>query len=394
MYPSFFTYQFSTVLNVLASYGLLIFLLRILPKTDYGQYGVYVSVFSMVMIFFNFGHKEVVFKYASKTLHDGYENRLSRVFESFWRWNITMLLAVQCLLLINLTLYLVALTFLINSWLLTAMAYHRGIANYKWDAFALPMQRTLWLFLCVLWFFIEKNIGLVAIFASSLTATAICITWLYVPILSRIPIGILKNNQEKTTNKLLIKYLVIEFASVFYLKSDVLLLRYFNFKMDDIANYFFAIQVFEFAVLVILPLGYFYFNRLGRNQGSSDRVVSTAETIKYLSLMFGLIGLMHACVWFFAPLIFPLMIPQYTASINVVLLVMFSLYPVAANVLLSSQLIIANNEATYVKVSIIALFFNILVNSSLIPVIGLNGVILAKFFTELLITVMLLRLIR
>jgi O-antigen/teichoic acid export membrane protein len=394
---SFLVYLFSAVLNLLVSYGLMLFLLRVLPKAQYGQYGFYVSVFSMVLIFFNFGHKEVVFKTASKAFHRSEKNPLQSIFKSFFGWNILLLLAAQVLLLVDLTLYLVTLMFLFNSWLMTAAAYHRGKTHYSLDAFALPGQRGLWLLGCVLWFWMTAGLDLKALFISSLAASSVVIVWLYTPLLLSERRNdnhkLLKAKTKNQQLKLLLSYLVIEMASVFYLKSDVLLLHLFGFDMTRIANYFFAIQLFEIAVLIIIPIGYFYFNRLA--DPSLSAVKKPLGLIsRYLMVMAGLIVLMHGLVFYLAPLLFPLLIPQYVNSIETVSLVMFSLYPVAVNILLSSQLIAVNKERVYAKICFLALLFNIISNSLLIPWIEVHGVLLSKFLTELLIMLLLIKVAR
>jgi O-antigen/teichoic acid export membrane protein len=286
--------------------------------------------------------------------------------------------------------------FLVNSWMITLAAYHRGYADYSKDAWVLALQRLLWLSFSLCSYFILNRLGLITLFFCGLLATGLCVVWLYWPIQRiesvKLNASALLSNPLKTGQmKLLLSYLVIEVSSVFYLKSDVLLLRLFDFKSVVIADYFFAIQVFEIAVLVLMPIGYFYFNRLNRIDPQQRAQLSI---IPMLMVLFTMLVLMQGGFAWLAPMVFPLMAPKYVESINVVLWVMCSLYPVAVNILLSSQLIVANKERLYAKICFVALLFNLIANGVLIPSIGLNSVITVKFLTELLIMLLLLYVCR
>ncbi|MCJ8269064.1 MAG: hypothetical protein MJK04_06630, partial [Psychrosphaera sp.] len=264
---SFVTYLFGAVINLTATYALMVLLLNVLSKAQYGQYGIYISLFSLLLIFFNFGHKEVVFKYASATQADSNVSPLPGLFIGFYRWNLLLLALVQILIVFDTTLYAGAMMFLVNSWMITFAAYHRGHADYNKDALALPLQRLLWLCFSLCCYFIFDGLSLITLFFCGLLATGMCIVWLYRPIQRvasvKLNVTTLLSSPLKTGQmKLLLSYLVIEVSSVFYLKSDVLLLRLFDFELTVMADYFFAIQVFEIAVLVLMPIGYFYFNRL------------------------------------------------------------------------------------------------------------------------------------
>ncbi|NQZ11387.1 MAG: hypothetical protein HRT35_29900 [Algicola sp.] len=393
---SFVTYLFGAVINLTATYALMVLLLNVLSQTEYGQYGVYISLFSILLIFFNFGHKEVVFKYASNTQTDTALNPLPRLFIGFYRWNLLLLALVQILIVFDTTLYAGIMMFLVNSWMITLAAYHRGHANYRKDALALPLQRLLWLCFSLCCYFIFDSLGLITLFFCGLLATGLCIVWLYRPLQRVASIklngtALLSNPLKTGQMKLLFSYLVIEVSSVLYLKADVLLLRFFDFELAAIANYFFAIQVFEIAVLVLMPIGYFYFNRLNRVEPQQRAQVSI---MPMLMVLFTLLVLMHGGFAWLAPKLFPYMAPKYVDSISVVLWVMCSLYPVAVNILLSSQLIVANKERLYAKICFVALLFNLIANGVLIPSLGLTAVMAVKFLTELLIMVLLLLVCR
>jgi len=391
---SFSRYFFAALVNLLASYGLMLFLLTVLAKAEYGQYGIYLSLFSILLILFNFGHKEVMFKYASqsagavqagKLRRQGGSDWLNTTWQSFFLWNLMWLVLVQVLLLVDMTWYWLALMFLANSWLVTAAACHRGKANYAFDAFALSAQRSLWLVFCGLWFWFSDGLDLRAVFVSSLLASLLCMVWLYLPLLAVLPgPRSLLTGQDKKHWRLLSNYLLIEVASVFYLKADVLLLRGFGQGLSTIADYFFAIQLFEIAVLFIMPVGYFYFNRVSAHVVTGS--VNSVGMKSYVAIIVGLVALMQLVTFLLAPVIFPLLLPQYTDSINTVLWVMFALYPVALNILLSTRLIVANKEVVWAKICLIALLVNLLGNCLLIPRLGIQGAIYIKLLTELLIT--------
>jgi len=386
---SFFIYFLSAILNLLVSYGLLVLLLRALPKAQYGQYGLYISVFSMLLILFNFGHKEVIFKFSSQFNVEDDSSKLLNTFRSFSLWNLVIFIAIQGLLLIDITWYIVAMAFLLNSWLITGVAYHRGQADYRLDAFALPMQRSFWLIGCIAIYFILDEISLNQVFFAAVVATIMCLLYIVLPIFNQFKLVVFNHKYDSTQVKLLFNFFIIEIASVFYLKSDILLLRLFDLDLAIIADYFFAIQLFEIIALIIMPIGYFYFNALSKKNNGIEGL----NLKKYLFPMLGIVVCAHLGVLLLAPIIFPVVIPNYSSSINTVLLIIFSLYPVAINILLSSQLIFENKEVLYAKVCFTALVFNLILNALLIPNFEIQGVLLTKFLTECFITLLLLKIL-
>ena len=387
---SFSAYLIGSAINLLASYTLMVFLLNVLSKTEYGEYGFWVSLFSMLLIVFNFGHKEAVFKQASVNKGEVNQGQLPLLFGNFYRWNALLLLTVQSLILFDITLYWVAMAFLLNSWVMTFAGCHRGCEHYVQDALALPLQRLLWLLISLACYFIFGRFNLSLLFISSLIASIVCVLWLYLPLRPSLSFSLLsKQWLAKPQWLLLINFVVIEIASVFYLKSDVLLLRYFGFELAVMADYFFAIQVFEIAVLVLMPVGYFYFNRVNQ-LGIGQHVSVWPALIRLMALVI----VMQTAVWLLAPITFPLWVPKYTDSISTIVLVMFSLYPVAVNILLSSLLIAHSKEQLYAKICLIALLFNLVANFIFIPMLALDGAIWVKFFTELVITIALVVVVR
>lgn len=386
---SFFTYFLSAILNLFVSYGLLLLLLRVLPKEQYGQYGLYISVFSMLLILFNFGHKEIIFKFSSLFNVEDDSSKLLNTFRSFIQWNLVIFIATQGLLLIDITWYIVAMAFLLNSWLITGAAYHRGQADYRLDAFALPMQRSFWLIGCIALYFFLDEISLNQVFCAAVVATIMCLVYIILPIFNQFKSVAFNQKHDTNQMKLLFNFFIIEIASVFYLKSDILLLRLFDLDLAIVADYFFAIQLFEIIVLIIMPIGYFYFNALSKKNNGIEGL----NLKKYFLPMLGIIVCTHLGILLLAPIIFPVVIPNYTSSINTVLLIIFSLYPVAINILLSSLLIFENKEVLYAKICFTALVFNLILNALLIPNFEIQGVLLTKFLTECFITLLLLKIL-
>jgi O-antigen/teichoic acid export membrane protein len=386
---SFFTYLFGSVLNLLASYSLLIFLLNSLPKTEYGQYGLYISLLSILLIFFNFGHKEAIFKLTSKSSENHISAPLKDVLTTYCQWNLCILIVIQLLLLIDFTYYFAAMATLMNGWLIALTAYYRGRSIYKVDALTLPIQRAIWLVSALVLYYTFEVMSLSFVFAASMVATVICLLFIFSPFVTAPAILSTTNQKSAKQTKLLFNFFIIELASVFYLKADVLLLRLFSVDLVAIADYFFAIQLFEIVALVIMPIGYFYFNSLSKNY-----LDVTIQTIKnYLFVMLIIVFSIHVGIYFLAPIIFPMIIPEYTSSISSVLLIMFSLYPVCFNILLSSRLIFDNKEVVFAKICFAALIFNFAVNIVFIPYFDIYAVLIIKFMTEILISLLLIKTI-
>ena len=184
---------------------------------------------------------------------------------------------------------------------------------------------------------------------------------------------------------LLIKYCVIEFTTVAYLKLDMLFLKWFKVTPSLIADYYLSIQIFEASILIITPIGYFFFNRYAK-QFKDNKVpfcFVLNMVLKFCTVMFGIILLGHMLWLLVGRNLLLLMFPDYLGSFELVIWNLFALYPLAVNIILSNYLIVNHQERGYMKVCFIALLVNIIANTLLIPLWSVQGAVVTRILTEL-----------
>lgn len=386
---SFFFYTIFSISSVLISYFLLIVFSAYLSKEEYAEYGLLTAIFSLVMIGFNFGHKELLFKSCSLKDDDAFISTLN----SFVRLQLILLLVIFLLWPFLGDTAIISLAFICSNWLLILNHINRGSGNYVKDAISFTIQRSLWLLGCYIVISIFGNITHVDVFSVMLLSTLITLL-LVVPSriksLSSIQIGSVFKGTPQW--RVLQKYFIIEFATVAYLKFDMVMLKFLSVKSSSIAEYFLSIQLLEGAILIISPIGYFFFNRLATLAQRRDFEFSLLPKLaaKYVFFLL-LIVIMGHCIWgFWGDFLLQSLFPKYLQSYKLVLFNLFVLYPIAINIILSSYLLLKHRELDYVYICLTALFISLIGNYAAIPHWGVYGAITIKIVTEFSIMLMLI----
>lgn len=83
---------------------------------------------------------------------------------------------------------------------------------------------------------------------------------------------------------------MIEFATIVYLKVDMLLLAYYDVEQASVAGYFLSIQILEAAVMLLTHVGYFSFNQYAKNSETQNREGDNAHrsVFKFIAMLTGL----------------------------------------------------------------------------------------------------------
>lgn len=388
------SYATLALINVVISYGLLVFLANNLTKDDYALYGVLTTFMSLVLIIANFGHKEAVYKLTAERRFI----ELQKAISSFITWSLVFVGFSLLTLLIDFTAGIAALSFCAVMYLTILSSYYRGRSKYYLDAFAQPLYRSVWLAIGVGISFFVTALSTVHVFISACLGALLTFFFLggYNTSLSMVKKVIPFTWPWK--NSTLVNFLMIEFATIAFLKVDVLLLRYFNVEQFLVADYFFSIQIFEAVVMLLTPIGYFFFNRVARELGRTEIANHCATShgekgaaliIKYITVLV-LIAALGQLTWYVAGRwILSTMFASYIGSFNLIHLLMFTLFPLVANIILSNFMILKNRERSYMAICFVGLGVSSIMNLLCIPTWDVYGAILSRFVTELTMVMLL-----
>lgn len=380
---SFWFYACATLTNFVCSYAILYVLTNYLSKTHYADYGLYNSIFSLCLIVFNFGIKESVFKLASKREFSELKNTLNW----FVNWQCIVFTAILILCWWDYTLAVVAMTFVVLSWLFVAAAYFRGISNYLKDAFCLPVQRLLWLLSLVAMLFLLPSISFVHIFVASFIATLFTLLMM---VRGERYMYQFKSRFKPPT--LVYKFFLIEAAILTYTRVDVPLLKGVGIESYAIAEYYISVQIFDAAVLVLTPISYFFFNSIAEKL-KLQMSGQYSLMIKYSACLLSLVIIGQISWHFLGDLFLACFASQYLESGENISLFIWALYPLVVNLILSSYLILRDAETSYGIACSVGLLCYLLVAWVLIPDFGTRGAIYSRLIVESLLTIFLAALI-
>jgi O-antigen/teichoic acid export membrane protein len=181
------------------------------------------------------------------------------------------------------------------------------------------------------------------------------------------------------TNPVLRQFFYIEVASVAYIKVDVLLLAFLGIPSADIASYFFSIQLFEAALLLLMPVGYLFFNRInGTDSPSAKRsalfVFGAGVILISLAVMLG---------WSSVGMtLLQALFSHYVSSNATTAVLLIALMPWGLALLFSYWLIAQDRERLVACAFFAGLVLHLIFNGAFIPTWGVQGAAWARVATE------------
>ena len=371
------------VANVLVSAALLLLLANSLPVDQYANFGVISSVAGLVLLLVNTGHKEALFKFASQSNLD----KLKETAQSLRGWLVPFLALALLFLAVSPTAGLAALMFLALYVAIAITAVFRGRVEYVKDAALWPAYRTFWFGGCAGFFLLESELSLLKVFGVGIVAAVLAFLVLGGLQVARELLGSVSLKLSwPLRNPTLRQFFYIEVATVAYLKVDVLLLAVLGVPSKQLATYFFSIQLFEAALLLVMPLGYLFFNQINsheRKEGIFHTLIKFAAGTLAISvtLIVGWVAL--------GEILLGSLFPNYLASNAITGILLTALVPWGLASLGSYSLIAANKEGLVARVFLVGLMFHIVFNVILISLKGAEGAAWARVATEVLIASLL-----
>lgn len=371
------------LVNLSVSAALLVLLANALPIDQYAIFGVTSSAAGLILLLVNAGHKEALFKFASQSNVD----KLTETVQSLQSWLVPFLALTLLFLTVSLTAGLAALMFLLLYIAIAVTAVFRGRGEYVKDAALWPAYRTFWFGGCAGFFLLESELSLLQVFGVGIVAAVLAFMVLGgLQVVKEFLGSVSLNLSWPLRNPTLRQFFLIEVATVAYLKVDVLLLALLDAPSEELATYFFSIQLFEAALLLVMPLGYLFFNQINANDSSKGAghpfLLFAAATLGIsVTLIFGWIAA--------GEILLECLFPSYLASDAITGILFMALLPWGLASLGSYSLIAADKEGLVARAFSFGLMFHIALNVVLISTQGIEGAAWARVATEILIASLL-----
>lgn len=367
----FVNYSLANVVSLVLGVILLSGLSSKLEPGVFGQYGFYMSIFSIILVFTNWGRKEHIYKLAIKKSWNSrrYEKKQVAFF------NLIFFIALP-LLLINKTLFLVVVFALLFSLFQSKCFYLRGKNCYLLDGWSVPLYRlALVIIIFTLFFLFSPNDISVSYLILSSCASVFLVNVFFL----KIPMFYFSLESVRPIFPKWNYFIAIEIISVLYFKFDVVI-GSFLLGFDQIATYFFSIQIFEAVLVLLLPICHIFIGEIKGNL-SSGQEVNYMLTVGVMTLIglsvFLLLGEHFINAWF----------PLYQNAFYFIAAFIIVAGISTLNSLYSMLLVLNGKERMYFKVVLYCFIAYIVITPSLVLVYSLKGLIISKVLIETLIFV-------
>jgi len=175
--------------------------------------------------------------------------------------------------------------------------------------------------------------------------------------------------------------LTIDIATLIYFKIDIVMLRHIGESINEVGFYAAASRILEGVIFILFPIASVFFRELRLHTNHPEKFVKlTAKLISFtgalclfivpLGILFGA-DIMKLCFG-----------PDYQPGTPVMTWLVFSLFFMIPNIVLTQAALAINRENYYALGAVSAALLNITLNYFLIPVYGPRGAAIGTVFTE------------
>ena len=365
----------STIYIAIFGFVISIILARKFGVDDFGKFSYILSLAGIFFIFQDGGYKTLIFRESvndfpralisfgvlhvvSITLFAG----LVVFFLQFHLW-LETLIAMSCM-------GLVALTGFVSSLL-------KGKGDFKLDAMWKIAVRSLTAIAILFLLFFFENNSITSVFAVWILALLIALIW---PIKK----GYLPWPSFNFNKKLLkssMVFLTIDVATVFYFRSDIVLLEHLGSRAGDVGQYSAAYRILEGLILLATPIAVIAFRSLRLQLNNKQKFFQLLWTLLLLMICIAIFIVIIGALWGENFMVFVFGVQYLTAGSLLFWLLLAMLF-IMPNYILTQGAIALNRERSYAKIVILVAIFNIICNIILIPKFGALGAAWATIFAE------------
>ncbi|GEA07038.1 hypothetical protein KUL42_17990 [Alteromonas sp. KUL42] len=169
-------------------------------------------------------------------------------------------------------------------------------------------------------------------------------------------------------------------------------LRHFDIDQAKAADYFLSTQILDASVMLLTPIGYFFFNQYAKELRGEKIVANNrgnVSILRYIALLVSLVALGQLLWMFIGQWLLVTMFEKYLNSYEIILALLTTLYPLVINLIVSSYMILQHKEKQYMKICFIGLAVNVMFNLLLIPLLEVYGAVYSRLLTETSMTLLL-----
>jgi len=175
-------------------------------------------------------------------------------------------------------------------------------------------------------------------------------------------------------------FLTIDVATVFYFRSDIILLEYFGHIQGDVGQYSAAYRVLEGLILLATPVAQIAFRSLRLRQNQKDLFGLLSRLVLIMFMIASIITIIG--IFFGNYFMLILFGEQYQFAGDLLPILLFSMLFILPNYILTQGSIALNKEIYYAKIVVLVAVINIVLNIWLIPDFGAMGAAWATIFSE------------
>jgi O-antigen/teichoic acid export membrane protein len=210
-------------------------------------------------------------------------------------------------------------------------------------------------------------------------ASGICIA-LSIP-LAREVLKKPKFSLRKNAYREISAFFIIDFATMIYFRSDMVLLKYLNRGDAEIGQYAAAYRILEGIIMMVTPIAHLCFRslRLVRLEHEQFRRLFLQILGVMVFIAFALYFLIYK---FGQPVVIAIYGISFNEAANLTLLLMVAIVFIFPNYIITQAIIAINKEKIYAIIATFSALFNILLNYLLIPKYGVRGAAISTILTE------------
>lgn len=360
-------YQWISTLYVAAlGFFVSVILARELGVLNFGNYSFVLSLAGIILIIQDGGYKTLIYRESI----DGNSKKLvsSAIFHvlsitgfvslsilllqpKFW---LPILTATSCM-------SLVAISGFVSSLL-------KGCGDFKSDAMWKIAIRTFTAVSILLVLFLCKDNTITFLFVGWSIALILVLIWAIAKGYLEWPSYDFKNGFFKAS----MVFLTIDVATVFYFRSDIVLLEYLGNAEGEVGQYSAAYRILEGIILLATPVAMITFRFLRRNLKNKQKFFHLIWILLLIMFAASTLIVLLAAFWGKEFMVF-VFGTEYSIAGTLLFWLLLAMFFILPNYILTQGAIALNKERSYAIIVVMIAVVNIILNIELIPNFGAIG---------------------
>lgn len=360
-------YQWISTLYVAAlGFFVSVILARELGVLNFGNYSFVLSLAGIILIIQDGGYRTLIYRESI----DGNSKKLvsSAIFHN-------LLITAFVLLSISLLqpkfwLPIMTATFCMSLVVICGFVSSllKGHGDFKSDALWKIAIRTLTAGGILLVLFLCRDNTITFLFVGWSIALILTLIWAIAKGYLEWPLYDFKNDFFKAS----MVFLTIDVATVFYFRSDIVLLEYFGNTEGDVGQYSAAYRILEGIILLATPVAMITFRFLRRNLKNKEKFFHLIWILLLLMFSVSILIVLLAAFWGKEFMVF-VFGEEYLIAGTLLFWLLLAMFFILPNYILTQGAIALNKERSYAIIVVIIAVVNIILNIELIPNFGAIG---------------------